>query len=186
MRKHSMPEMKEGGVNVTPLIDIVMCLIIFFILVAKIGVSTGIDPTIKNPETYLGVKISDMGNVLALNLYKTGAPAPQIVVDLKGRPKTELKIQEGSRYPLREVLKAMKQERGENFKVVINGGKVVKPRTDPATGAPVVGPDGQPLMDTTELDYEQVSMVLQECAMAGVSNVHFSTKKGTRVIDDSK
>ena len=41
MKKHSMPEMKEGGVNVTPLIDIVMCLIIFFMLVAKIGVTKG-------------------------------------------------------------------------------------------------------------------------------------------------
>ena len=41
MKKHLMPEMKEGGVNVTPLIDIVMCLIIFFMLVAKIGVSRG-------------------------------------------------------------------------------------------------------------------------------------------------
>ena len=41
MKKHHMPEMKEGGVNVTPLIDIVMCLIIFYMLVAHIGVDTG-------------------------------------------------------------------------------------------------------------------------------------------------
>ena len=185
MTKHSTPEMKEGGVNVTPLIDVVMCLIIFFMLVAKIGVSSGIDSGIRAPETYLGVKINDMGNVLALNLYKTGAPAPQIVVDLKGKPKQELKIQEGSKFPLREVLKEMKKERGEQFKVVINGGKVVKPRLD-ANGNPVVGADGQPLTDTTELDYEQVSLVLQECAMAGVSNINFATKRGTKVVDDSE
>src|SRR5258708_16947070 len=85
MKKHSMPEMKEGGVNVTPLIDVVMCLIIFFILVAKIGVSTGIDQKIDAPTTYLGVNITDLGNALALNLYSKGEAAePQILVDLKG------------------------------------------------------------------------------------------------------
>src|SRR4051812_721828 len=85
MRKHSMPDMKEGGVNVTPLIDVVMCLIIFFMLVAKIGISTGIDDKIDAPTTYLGVKSIDLGNSLALNLYnKPGTDEPQILVDLKG------------------------------------------------------------------------------------------------------
>ena len=46
MKKHSMPEMHEGGVNVTPLIDIVMVLIVFFMLVAKIGVTGGQDPNV--------------------------------------------------------------------------------------------------------------------------------------------
>ena len=185
MTKHSMPQIKEGSVNVTPLIDVVMCLIIFFMLVAKIGISSGIDGSIRAPETYLGVKITDMGNVLALNLYKTGAPAPQIVVDLKGLPKQELKIQDGNKFPLREVLKELKKERGELFKVVINGGKVVKPRLD-ANGAAIIGADGTPVTDTTDLDYEQVSLVLQECAMAGVSNINFATKRGTKVVDDSE
>ena len=57
MKRHRMPDMKEGGVNVTPLIDIVMCLIIFFMLVAKIGVATGADASIEPPETILGVAI---------------------------------------------------------------------------------------------------------------------------------
>jgi len=61
MKKALHAEMKEGGVNVTPLIDVVMCLIIFFILVAKIGVSTGIDKKIDAPTTYLGVNITDPG-----------------------------------------------------------------------------------------------------------------------------
>src|SRR3954468_12473150 len=84
MRKHSMPDMKEGGVNVTPLIDVVMCLIIFFMLVAKIGVSNGIDKKIDAPQTYLGKSITDLGNSLALNLYSTpGTDTPMILVDLK-------------------------------------------------------------------------------------------------------
>src|SRR5437588_7551778 len=76
MKKHSMPDMKEGGVNVTPLIDIVMCLIIFFMLVAKIGVSRGIDAAIKLPDGS-GLQIKDMGQTLTLNLHHLGHE-PQI------------------------------------------------------------------------------------------------------------
>jgi biopolymer transport protein ExbD len=53
MRQHRMPAIREGGVNVTPLIDIVMCLIIFFMLVAKIGVDTGADRNIDIPTSIL-------------------------------------------------------------------------------------------------------------------------------------
>src|SRR3954467_3671906 len=67
-KKHSMPEMKEGGVNVTPLIDIVMCLIIFFMLVAKIGVSTGSTP-MDLPTTIVGKKIEQLGDNVILNVY---------------------------------------------------------------------------------------------------------------------
>src|SRR3954451_19475325 len=111
MKKHHMPEMKEGGVNVTPLIDVVMCLIIFFILVAKIGVSDGINKDIDAPKTYLGVKITDMGNMLALNLYeKKGAISdePQILVDLKGEKQKELQVlTKDGKKPLHDVLVQM-------------------------------------------------------------------------------
>ena len=66
--RRGIQEIKEGNVNVTPLIDIVMCLIIFFMLVAKIGVTTGADSTIVPPETILGDKIEDIGNSLTLNV----------------------------------------------------------------------------------------------------------------------
>jgi hypothetical protein len=45
-----------------------MCLIIFFMLVAKIGVTSGADPNIKPPSTFLGAKIEDMGNTITLNV----------------------------------------------------------------------------------------------------------------------
>jgi len=161
MKRHSMPEMKEGGVNVTPLIDVVMCLIIFFILVAKIGVSTGLDKKIDAPSTYLGVNITDLGNALALNLYpKAGADEPQILVDLKGERQKELKLQDnlGGKlvHPLREVLQDLKKERGEKFKVIINADK--------------------------QMRYAQLQLVLQACAEAGVSSVNFATKTEKKVV----
>src|SRR5437763_423435 len=150
MRRHSIPEMKEGGVNVTPLIDIVMCLIIFFMLVAKIGVSTGIDYKIDAPQTYLGMKNLDLANTLALNLYPKGTDEPQILVDLKGARQKELKLMENRggkvTHPLREVLADMKKDRGDKFKVIINADK--------------------------GMQYRQLQLVLQACAEAGVSNVN--------------
>jgi biopolymer transport protein ExbD len=156
MKRHAMPEIKEGGVNVTPLIDVVMCLIIFFMLVAKIGISSGIDDKIDAPTTYLGRSAIDLGNSLALNLYsKPGTDEPQILVDLKGERQKELRLQENKGgklvHPLQEVLRDMKKERGEQFNVIINAEKGMR--------------------------YAQIQLVLQECAAAQVSNLNFATKK---------
>jgi biopolymer transport protein ExbD len=161
MKKHIMPDMKEGGVNVTPLIDVVMCLIIFFILVAKIGVSTGIDHKIDAPMTYLGVKIDDLSNVMALNLYpRTGFDEPEIRADVKGEHQKELRLQDtlGGKvvHPLREVLMDMKKDRGDKFKVIINADKGTR--------------------------YAQLQLVLQACAEAGVININFATKKESKLV----
>src|SRR5579862_1887819 len=67
MSKRHIPESHSAHPNVTPLIDIIMCLIIFFMLVAKIGVTTGADK-IDIPTTVLGSKITNMSNTLTLNI----------------------------------------------------------------------------------------------------------------------
>ena len=74
-----MPPMKEGGVNVTPLIDIIMCMIVFFMLVAKIGIDTGADKSITLPASFIGNDIKDLGNTLTLNVtegrvHRAGLP----------------------------------------------------------------------------------------------------------------
>jgi hypothetical protein len=60
MSKRHIPESHAAHPNVTPLIDVVMVLIVFFMLVAKIGVSTGADEKIKIPASILGIDIKDM------------------------------------------------------------------------------------------------------------------------------
>ena len=80
MKKHSMPEMKEGGANVTPLIDVVMCLIIFFMLVAQIGVKTGATK-MELPQTIMGKKIEELGDSVILNVTD-----PNLVRDTGGLP----------------------------------------------------------------------------------------------------
>src|SRR5947207_1197401 len=91
MKKHRMPDMKEGGVNVTPLIDIVMCLIIFFMLVTKIGVSRGEDKEIELPASIIGKQLEDLGNTLTLNIHPAVVEQP-LVTALVGDKVREIKI----------------------------------------------------------------------------------------------
>ena len=154
--RHLMPEIKEGGVNVTPLIDIVMCLIIFFMLVAKIGVTTGADMTIQPPETILGTKIEDIGNALTLNVRggpRLEEPIVTALVEKGDREPKEIKIaeQRGSIQdrPLERVLTAF-QKNNPNAKVIILGEK--------------------------DLQYHLLEQVLISCANAKIINVNFQTK----------
>jgi len=178
MRKHRMPEMKEGGVNVTPLIDIVMCLIIFFMLVAKIGVTSGADPSIKPPTTILGAKIEEMGNTITLNVrdyatvqkeaveaaQKAGVepPSPPTGLELQrprvtamlvnGKPAEPIDLVEagGASHPLREQLGDL-VKRNPKLRVII--------RAD------------------HDIRYELLQQVLKECSMARVKDFNFQTVK---------
>ena len=152
MKKHRMPDIKEGGVNVTPLIDIVMCLIIFFMLVAKIGVSTGADNTISIPETVVGNKIADMGNTLTLNVRVGPGDEPYITALIKNTQE-QLKLVENRggkmESPLVNVLTEARK-RNPEFKVIIRGDK--------------------------DMPYRYLEPVLLACSQANVSNVNFNTK----------
>ncbi len=149
MRKHLMPEMKEGGVNVTPLIDIIMCLIIFYMLAAKIGVSTGAEK-MELPSTLQGTKI-EMANTLLLNV-RSGPLNDPIVTALVDKEKQELKLIDRSggkvTEPLLETLKALRAKTPE-FKVIIRAEK--------------------------DLSYRFLEPVLLVCAKADVKNVNFNT-----------
>ena len=171
MRRHRMPEIREGGVNVTPLIDVVMCLIIFFMLVAKIGVDTGADRNIDIPTSILGTDIKDMGNTLVLNVVN-GPPGVQdtqpivtaLVVDkASGRSIMQgLKLNDfvnGKPYDqLLGVLKLyrdgdplLKMQRNPDFKVIIRGDK--------------------------SLTFKYLAPVLLDCKMAEVKTFAFDTKQ---------
>jgi biopolymer transport protein ExbD len=167
-----MPEMKEGGVNVTPLIDIVMCLIIFFMLVAKIGITSGADPKIQPPSTLLGSKIEDMGNTITLNVrdpVKVEAeraaaagetPAP-VAAFTKDHPRVTAMVEAGKEprelavitpsgdRELRRVLTALVAN-NPKLRVIILADK--------------------------DLRYQLMEQVLIDCAMAKVKDFNFQTK----------
>ena len=158
-KKKGMPTAHGSEVNVTPLIDVIMCLIIFFMLVAKIGVSTGSDAKVGLPYTYLGKKIDDMGNTLTLNVLPIGTEDPatdiQVTAMVDNVPKDlPIEVRGGATtlFPLRETLTQMKGRYKDQFKVIIRADK--------------------------DLPFTQVQRVLAECANAGASTLEFAAKAG--------
>ena len=151
MRGHKMPAAHASHPNVTPLIDIVMCLIIFYMLVAKIGVNTGQDQKIELPTSLLGVKLTDMGNTVTLNIARPPSGDEPIVTTLD--PETgqmvDLKIIDGTKRPLSAFLKLLKGQNAE-FKVIIRGDQ--------------------------NLEYRFLEPVLVTCAEAAVKNVNFAAR----------
>jgi biopolymer transport protein ExbD len=147
MRRHAMPEMKEGGVNVTPLIDIVMCLIIFFMLVAKIGVARTTDQ-VDLPATIIGQMIKDMSNTVTINIHPRPGQDPQVVI---GDHEVPLHDNNGGT-PLLDVLKKFHdttQLAAKERKVII--------RADQG------------------LEYRQLEPVLMAIAGAALTNVAYET-----------
>src|ERR1700712_3215457 len=92
MKKRHMPGMSEGSVNVTPLIDIVMVLIVFFMLIAKIGVTRGEDSSIPLPSAVLGKKIESLTGTLTLNVHGNRNGDEPMLDSLIGESKRELHV----------------------------------------------------------------------------------------------
>ena len=174
MSKRHIPESHGAHPNVTPLIDVVMVLIVFFMLVAKIGVSTGADPKISIPASILGTEIKDMGNVLYLNVtpQTKGSDTP-IITAMVGnattgaKTLTELKLLDGTGqnqlvntlkfYRFGKDLKkggANENADNDNFQVVIRADK--------------------------EMNFAAVEPVLLACAEANVKAFNFNTAKVTK------
>ena len=161
-----MPEIKEGGVNVTPLIDIVMCLIIFFMLVAKIGVDTGADQRISIPASFRGVEIKDKGNTLTLNVQQGAIDQPLVsgLIDAEtGVAELKLIDTVTNQKPLLNTLKRFR------FGNDLRAGGTGKATDNPEFKVIIRGDE--------EMGYRFLEPVLITCAEAQVKNVNFNTKK---------
>ncbi len=162
MRKRHMPVSHTAHPNVTPLIDIVMCLIIFFMLVAKIGVSTGADQKITIPATIRGAEIKDMGNTLTLNVQE-GSPGMPFVTALVKDEVRELKLVDPTN-GVRQLLVELAYHR--------NG-------PDKKLGTPDDNIDFKVIVRGAEdMPYSILEPVLKTCAEAQVKNVNFNTRRG--------
>jgi len=147
-----MPDAHADHPNVTPLIDVVMCLIIFYMLVAKIGVNTGREAKIELPSSVVGISLKDLGNTVTLNVTKpsTGDEPLITMLDPSTGQMVDLKIMDGTKRPLTAFLKKLKGENSE-FKVIIRGDQ--------------------------NLEYRFLEPVLITCSEAAVRNVNFATRQ---------
>ena len=146
-----MPDAHADHPNVTPLIDVVMCLIIFYMLVAKIGVNTGREAKIELPTSIMGISLKDLGNTVTLNVAKpsTGDEPLITMLDPSSGQMVDLKIIDGTKRPLAAFLKKLKGENAE-FKVIIRGDQ--------------------------NLEYRFLEPVLITCSEAAVRNVNFAAR----------
>jgi len=165
MRKRGMPDSHVAHPNVTPLIDIVMCLIIFFMLVAKIGVDTGADRKLRIPATIQGQEIKDMGNTLTLNVREGPLDEPSITALVRGELR-ELKLVDPTN-GVRQLLVELQRLRLGN---------------DMKEGTPDDNPEFKVIVrGEEEMAYRFIEPVLRTCADARVNNVNYNTRKVTEV-----
>ncbi|HEX8340816.1 MAG TPA: biopolymer transporter ExbD [Tepidisphaeraceae bacterium] len=93
--KCHMPASHTSHPNVVPLIDIIMCLIIFFMLVAKIGVDTGEDEKIKIPLGLLGQEMKSFDNTLLVNVKESSGLAEVSALVEAGKGRERLVLEGG-------------------------------------------------------------------------------------------
>lgn len=188
MSKHSMPEMKEGGVNVTPLIDVVMCLIIFFMLVAKIGVSTGASP-MDLPQTIMGKKIEEIGDSIILNvkdprpvMTEPGPDGKEQPVSRNGHivhrnvpgledPDVFAVLDETQRHDPKDLPKVLIHE-GNRWPLRDDMKRILDQRKKAGTEKTF----SVTIRAEKDLPFSMLQRVLAEIAQAGVQNVNFGTK----------
>jgi biopolymer transport protein ExbD len=163
-RRRGMPEIREGGVNVTPLIDIVMVLIVFFMLVAKIGVDTGADQRITIPASLQGLDIQDMGNTLTLNVQPGPGEQPFVTALVGGIVQPVALFDPATQK--KPLLNTLRQWRFGND---LRPGGTDKNADNPEFKVIIRGDE--------EMGYSYLEPVLITCAEANVKNVNFNTRK---------
>ena len=170
MAKRHIPESHGGHPNVTPLIDVVMVLIVFFMLVAKIGVSTGAEQ-MDIPESMQGVDIEDMGNTLLLNVRATRAGTgdmPYVTALLRSKETGE---------PIAQELKIVDPTTGKRQQL----DTLKWFRAGATSGVP--NPEFKVIIrGEADMGYRFLEPVLITCAEADVKNVNFNTKKVEKTV----
>ena len=152
MKVAKLTPTREVAPNVVPLIDIVMCLIVFYMLVAKFGVETGADRAgITLPLSLQGIQLTDRGNTIDINVRQPAMGDEPLVsgLDEQGRPVNIPVAATGGR----TLVDLLRFHRGTNkdFKVNIRADE--------------------------NLHYRFLEPVLIACAEARVAAVNFATRQ---------
>ncbi|HEY4329183.1 MAG TPA: biopolymer transporter ExbD [Phycisphaerae bacterium] len=83
MKRKGLAPMESGHVNVTPLIDVIMCLIIFFLLCGQFAKEEASD-RVRIPQADLGLQMTDQQGRLLINVVppetSDAGTAPDIII----------------------------------------------------------------------------------------------------------
>jgi len=148
--------------NVIPLIDVMLCIIVFYMLCARIGVDTGVDRDIIIPSTVIGKELKDIGtNNIILNM-KDGGDRPIITAMAEGgSSKAEFPLTSSTgASPLTQML--IRLHYGQDLKP--GGGN------DNPSIAVILRADG-------DMSFRNFAPVLKAVYDAKITNVAYNTKK---------
>ena len=165
IRRRHIPDSHGEHPNVVPLIDVMLCIIVFYMLAAKIGVASGADESIRIPVTTLGKELGEVGstNTLILNVReRVGEPLVTAMVDGGNGQLQELPIEDrraGTR-PLRDTLHAL----------IIGKDGIPNTADDNPSLKVIVRGD-------SEMKYKTFMPVMLSITDAGVTNIFHNTAK---------
>lgn len=120
MARRGIKPMESEHINVTPLIDVVMCLIIFFLLVGHIAKKAEVKG-VKIPQTHHGKDLADKSGELIINIV----PRPELTAGLQRRPKV---IVWGERIGYDSLAGKLRQYKrhNKNMKLIIRADKTIE------------------------------------------------------------
>ena len=169
LKRRHIPDSHSEHPNVVPLIDVMLCIIVFYMLAAKIGVANGVDPTIQLPVTTLGTELAKVGstNTLIVNANERkdrGVPTgePMVTALVEGGTIAEILVEDrraGTR-PLRDVVRAL---------VIGRDGKPNTADDNPTLNVIIRGDSG--------MTYRVFMPVMLSITDAGVTNIFHNTAK---------
>lgn len=149
MKRRKLSKPLDMSPNLTPLIDVVMCLIIFFMLAAKIGVQRGEDSSIKLPTSVKGNDLPSLSNTVTLNVLAPASGDDPVITTLDTRGGTLIHL------PLPDTTLAQwigsAKNNNPEFKIIIRADE--------------------------NLDYRFLQPVLAAASEARVKGIHLATKK---------
>ena len=149
MSRRGITPMQSEHVNVTPLIDVVMCLIIFFLLVGHIAKKAEVKG-VRIPSTKHGKDLVGKSGQLIINLV----PRPPLVVGQQRSPKVIIWGERVSYDLLPGKLRQYVNEYKHSHTVV----KLV-------------------IRADKSIQYKYIAPVLIDCASVGISSIHFMTRR---------
>jgi biopolymer transport protein ExbD len=151
-----MEPMHDEHVNVTPLIDVVMCLIIFFLLAGKLAKDQN-NADIIIPRANFSLEMFDQEGRLPINIVPPQAGQDAAAADPMKMGKNANVMPEvwvrGKQLPMSELVAYLRKEKKEtpNAKIVLRADQ--------------------------DIAYQWIAPVLVACAQADIKSVNFSTRK---------
>ena len=164
MKRRPLPESPVSHPNVVPLIDVMLCIIVFYMLAARIGVDSGADKTITVPTTALGTELEKIGTNNVIVNVRENAGEPTVTARVEnGQGVQTLSVgptADGGVASLRDVLHAL---------IVGRDGRPGTADDRPDLGVIVRG--------DAEMTYKSFMPVMIAITDAGVRHIFHNTKK---------